>query len=205
MSRKTWLYTAFFIVLVATFLIALSYVIPGFSKPKLPPIGTVEPFAFTDQNGKTVTEKDAYGKVNVVNFFFTTCTSVCPRMNNNLKAVYQSFKNEPDFQILSYTCDPSRDSVSRLKWYADSVLKVDTQKWIFLTGNKDSLYAMARHSYKIDDPKTSTEDLETDFLHTQLVALVNRKGEVVKIYDGLKPSELSLMQKEIKKLLKESS
>lgn len=205
MSKKYWLYIGFFAVLVVIFLVALSYTIPGFSNPKIAAISTVEPFAFKDQDGKTVTEKDAYGKVNVVNFFFTTCTSVCPRMNNNLKAVYENFKDEPDFQILSYTCDPSRDSVARLKWYADSVMKVDTGKWIFLTGNKDSLYAMARHSYKIDDPKTATEDTETDFLHTQLVALVNRKGEVVRIYDGLKPSELSQMQQEIKKLLKESS
>jgi len=95
--------------------------------------------------------------------------------------------------------------VSRLKWYHDSVLKVDASKWILLTGNKDSLYAMARHSYMIDDPKNETQSGETDFLHTQLIALVNKKGEVVKIYDGLKASEIRQMKFEIKKLLKEDS
>ena len=120
-----------------------------------------------------------------------------------MKPVNAEFKDESNFLVLSFTCDPSRDSVQKLKWYADSVLKVNTSKWVFLTGNKDSLYAMARHSYMIDDPKNEVQNGETDFLHTQLIALVNKKGEVVKIYDGLKPSEISQMQAEIKKLLKE--
>jgi protein SCO1 len=205
MSKKIWFYIGFFVVLVVGFFLALSYAIPGFAHPKLPPISTVQPFSFPDQDGKTVTNKDVAGKIYVATFFFTTCTSVCPRLNNNLKPVYTEFKNEPDFRILSYTCDPSTDSVKRLKWYADSVLKIDASKWILLTGNKDSLYAMARHSYMIDDPKNEVQKGETDFLHTQLIALVNRKGEVVKIYDGLKPSEIGQMQNEIRKLLKEDS
>jgi protein SCO1 len=202
MSRKTGFYIGFFVVLVIAFFLILSYIIPGFAHPKVPPIGRVQAFSFYNQDGKRITDQDTKGKVNVVNFFFTTCTSVCPRMNNNLKPVYEAYKNEPDFLMLSYTCDPSRDSVSKIKWYADSVLKVSSP-WIFLTGNKDSLYAMARHSYMIDDPKHETENQETDFLHTQLIALVNKQGEVVKIYDGLKPSEIKQMQGEIKKLLKE--
>jgi protein SCO1 len=203
MSKKTWFYIGFFVLLVFGFFIFLSYKIPGFAHPKIPPISTVQSFSFLDQDGKTISNEDVKGKVYVATFFFTTCTSVCPRLNNNLKPVNAEFKNEPNFLILSFTCDPSRDSVSKLKWYADSVLKVNTSNWIFLTGNKDSLYAMARHSYMIDDPKNEVQNGETDFLHTQLIALVNKKGEVVKIYDGLKPSEISQMQAEIKKLLKE--
>lgn len=203
MSRKAWFYIGFFILLVFAFFIFLSYKIPGFANPKVPPIGIVQPFSFLNQDGKTVTNNDVKGKVYVATFFFTTCTSVCPRLNNNLKPINTQFNNEQDFLILSFTCDPSRDSVTKLKWYADSVLKVNTSKWVFLTGNKDSLYAMARHSYMIDDPKNEVQNGETDFLHTQLIALVNKKGEVVKIYDGLKPSEISQMQAEIKKLLKE--
>ena len=80
---------------------------------------------------------------------------------------------------------------------------VDTRKWIFLTGRKDSLYSAARHSYKIDDPANFVQKIEDDFLHTQFIALINRKGEVVKIYDGIKPSEVAEMEAEITKLLKE--
>ncbi len=205
MSKKTWFYIGFFALLVIGFFVALSYAIPGFANPKIPPISTVQPFRFYSHDNKIVTNEDVKGKVNVVSFFFTTCTSICPRMNNNLKTVYETYKDEPDFMILSYTCDPSKDSVSRLKWYADSILKVSSPNWLFITGNKDSLYAMARHSYMIDDPKHATENLETDFLHTQLIALVNKKGEVVKIYDGLKLSEVKQMKGEIQKLLKEES
>ena len=201
MSKKQIYYILFFVVLVAGFFAFISYAIPGFLRPKVPPISTVRPFAFIDQDGKFVTEKDIAGKVVAVNFFFTTCKSVCPKMNKNLKPVYEKFQAEPDFLILSHTSDPQRDSVATLKHYADS-MKVDTRKWIFLTGRKDSLYNAARHSYRIDDPGNYVQRIEDDFLHTQFIALVNRKGEVVKIYDGIKPSEMKELEADISQLLK---
>ena len=202
MSKKYILYIGFFVVLVIGFFVFLSFKLPGFIKPKIPPMGNVQPFAFINQDGKNITEKDIAGKVVAVNFFFTTCKSVCPKMNNNLMDVYEKFKNEPDFLILSHTSDPERDSASVLKHYADS-LKVDTNKWIFLTGRKDSLYSAARHSYKIDDPANFVQNIDDDFLHTQFIALVNKRGEVVKIYDGIKPSEMKQMEADIPKFLNE--
>ena len=82
-------------------------------------------------------------------------------------------------------------------------MNVNTDRWQFLTGKKDSLYFMARESYKIDDPANNPQNIEDDFLHTQFIALGNRGGEVVKIYDGLKQSEMKEMTSEIKKLLKD--
>ena len=202
MSRKQVFYILFFGVLLLAFFFALASVIPGFTKTQLPPISKVEPFSFTNQDGRTVTEQITSGKVTAVNFFFTSCKSVCPRMNNNLKPVYEKFRNEPGFLILSFTCDPLRDSAARLKHYADS-MRLDTRKWIFLTGRKDSLYRLARHSYQLDDPKNFVQNIDDDFLHTQFIALVNKKGEVVKIYDGIKPSEMEQMASEITRLLKE--
>lgn len=119
-----------------------------------------------------------------------------------MKKVYERFKNEKDFLILSHTCDPGTDSVSRLKRYADS-LGVSTDKWIFLTGRKDSLYNQARLSYQIDDPKNNLRNIDDDFLHTQFWALVNRKGEVKEICDGLKGSEVNQLMSDIDKMLKE--
>ncbi|GAC1416733.1 MAG: hypothetical protein NVS1B13_00240 [Flavisolibacter sp.] len=121
-------------------------------------------------------------------------------MNNNLKPLYEKFKNRSAFVILSHTCDPQRDSVGRLKHYADS-MQVDIGKWKFLTGPKENLYAAARHSYKIDDPNNFVQRPEDDFLHTQFVALVNKKGEVVKLYDGIKPSEMTALAGAIENLL----
>ena len=202
MSKKQVLYLAFFGVLVVGFFIVMLVVIPGFAKPRFPPIGSVQSFAFTNQDGTTITDKDVQGKVVAVEYFFTTCTGICPRLNNNMRKVYNEFKDEDGFLILSHTCDPETDSVARLKRYSDS-MQVNTNKWQFLTGRKDSLYYMARESYKIDDPANNPQNIEDDFLHTQFIALVNREGKVTKIYDGLKQSELSEMSKEIKRLLKD--
>jgi protein SCO1/2 len=201
MSRKTVFYLVFFSILVVVFFVVLSFVVPGFGKTTYPPIGSVKPFSFTNQDGKTVTEKDILGKVVAVEYFFTTCRGICPKMNNNLKTVYEDYKTEPDFLILSHTSDPQTDSAARLKRYADS-MGVDTKKWIFVTGNKDSLYNLARYSYAIDDPANNLQSSEDDFLHTQFIALVNKNGDVIKIYDGLKSAEMKQLSAEIKKLLK---
>jgi protein SCO1/2 len=202
MSKKQIFYLAFFGVLVVGFFIVLLVLIPGFAKPRFPPIGSVQSFAFTNQDGTIITDKDIEGKVVAVEYFFTTCTGICPRLNNNMRKLYNQFKNDNGFLILSHTCDPATDSVARLKKYADS-MQVNTDRWQFLTGRKDSLYYMARESYKIDDPANNPQNIEDDFLHTQFIALVNKGGKVTKIYDGLKQSELSEMSKEIKRLLKD--
>jgi protein SCO1 len=119
-----------------------------------------------------------------------------------MRKVYDRFKDEQGFLILSHTCDPEIDSAEKLKRYADSI-GVSTTRWQFLTGRKDSLYRMARLSYKIDDPANNLKSIEDDFLHTQYIALVDKNGDVRKIYDGLKPSELENMMDDIERLLKE--
>ena len=202
MSKKAIFYTTFFTVLFVGFYFGLKKYIPDFAKSKMEPIGRLMPFAFTNQDGKIFTEKEVEGKVFVAEYFFTTCPSICPRMNANMKTVYEKFKNEKDFLILSHTSDPDKDSASRLKRFADS-MGVNTDKWIFLTGRKDSLYRQARYSYKIDDPNNNVQSIEQDFLHSQFFALVDREGRVKKIYDGLKPSEVNEMMADIKDLLKE--
>jgi len=204
MSRKTVFYIAFFGTLVLAFFFIISQVIPGFTESRLPPIGTVNSFSFTNQDGKQVTEKDVAGKVFVTEYFFTTCRGICPQMNTNMKKVYEEYKNTDGFLILSHTCDPANDSAARLKRYADS-LGVDTKKWVFLTGTKDSLYNMARYSYKIDDPNDHPQQGVPDFLHSQFFALVDKKGHVRKIYDGLKPGEVNRLIRDINKLLHEKS
>ena len=200
MSKKAIFYILFFVVLATGFYFSLKAVMPGFFNKRMRPISKVEAFSFTNQDGQPFTQAALKDKVAIVNFFFTTCTTVCPRMNNNLKPAYEALKNNPNVLFLSFTSDPSRDSAAVLKRYAES-MQLNTNKWIFLTGDKDSLYKAARHSFKIDDPANFVENDAVDFLHTQFVALVNRKGEVVKIYDGLKPSELQEIEGDVKNLL----
>lgn len=203
--RKKWVvYLGFFLVLVLCFWYFL-FQGTDLWKPKLALLSYVKPFSFTNQDNVAVTEKDILGKVAVVEYFFTTCKGICPRMNQNMKGIYNEFKNEPGFVILSHSCDPERDSVPRLKHYSDS-LGVDTRKWIFLTGKKDSLYYAARNSYLLDDPKNSLEKIEDQFIHTQFFALIDKDGQVRgQIYDGLKQDELEKLSIDINKLLKEKS
>ena len=202
-KKKLIIYSVFFIGLVAVFMFVISRVTDMFQRSTLTERSTVLPFKFTDQDGKPVTNKNVEGKVYVVNYFFTTCKGICPRMNNNLKEVYEQFKNRPDFMILSHTCDPDNDSVPKMKRYSDS-MQVNTQKWEFLTGRKDSLYKMARYSYGIDDPKNSVNDIKDDFIHTQFVALVDKNGVVRgQVYDTLKKEEIEKLKHDIEQLLNE--
>ena len=200
-SKKQFFYTSFFIVLAVGFYLVLIAFNPVIGRKSMPPISYVRPFSFINQDGKTVTEKDVLGKIYVAEYFFTTCKGICPKMNNNMKLVYEKFKDKSDFLILSYTCDPETDSAAQLKKYADS-LGVNTNQWMFLTGRKDSLYTMARISYTIDDPANNLKSIDDDFLHTQFWALVDRNGDVRKIYDGLKGSEVRQLIKDAQRLLR---
>jgi protein SCO1 len=203
MSRKAKFYLIFFTVLVVGFFFVLKAVIPGYGERKFQVLNQVKPFTFTNQNGKLISEKNVEGKVYVAEYFFTSCTGICPILNDNMKKIYEKFRNEPDFLILSHTCDPETDSVARLKQYADS-LRADASKWLFLTGSKESLYNAARVSYLLDDPKNNRDNIQDQFLHTQFFALVDRNGKVRrKIYDGLKKNELKELENDIAVLLKE--
>lgn len=204
MTKKAWFLTAFFAILILGFYLALTRIIPGYGKVTYPVLSEVKPFSFVDQDGRIVTNKDVAGKVYVAEYFFTTCKGICPKLNTNLKSVYEKYKNEPDFLILSHSVDPETDSVGRLKIYADS-LGVDSRHWIFLTGDKDSLYQAARLSYLLDDPKNNLSPIDQQFIHTQFFALVDKSGEVRKIVDGLEKDELKQMDKAIDQLLKEDT
>jgi protein SCO1/2 len=203
MNRKYIGYVVFFLILIAVYLVAVFAGTDNW-KAKAPVIGYVKPFSFITQDKKHFTEKDMLGKVCAVNFFFTTCKGVCPIMNHNMDKIYNEFKNDKDFMIVSNTCDPETDSAAQLKHYADS-MKVDTHKWVFLTGRKDSLYLAARNSYMIDDPNNNVGNINDQFLHSQFVALIDKFGNVRgQVYDALKPDEMKLMESDIKKLLKET-
>lgn len=206
MKRKTLLlYGSFFIGLCLIYLLFVFWGTDNW-KTKLPQLSaTVQPFSFTTENETPFTQKDMQGKVCVVNYFFTTCKGICPRMNGNLKAVYDEFKDNPDFLIVSHTSDPETDSALKLKMYAQK-MNVDTNKWIFLTGKKDSLYKQARDSYLLDDPKNAVVNINDQFLHTQFLALVDKNGTLRgQIYDGLKAAELKQLKTDIAILLNEKA
>ena len=203
MKRQTLLYLGFFVLLFGAFYAFLDANIDS-SKSRLPVLNIVKPFSFERQDGRQISEKNVAGKVYAAEFFFTTCEGICPKMNRNMKKVFDEFKNENDFLILSHTVDPETDNIARLKTYADS-LGADIKSWWFLTGSKDSLYKTARESYILDDPKNNATNIDEQFIHTQFFALVDRNGQVRGIYDGLKKDEIEKLITDIKDLLKEKA
>jgi protein SCO1/2 len=204
MSKKWLTYIIFFSLLLVAFYYFLFRGTNNW-KVQLPVLSYVQPFQFTNAEGQAFSDKELLHKVTVVEYFFTTCKGICPKLNTHMKDIYEVYKNEPDFQIVSHTCNPGTDSVPVLKRYADS-LKVDTKKWIFLTGRKDSLYLMARGSYLLDDPKNNVQKIDDQFIHTQFFALVDREGKVRgKIYDGLKTLEIEQLKQDIARLLKDKN
>ena len=161
---------------------------------------TVADFSFTNQNGKTITQKDYEGKIYVADFFFTTCGSICPIMTTNMIDIQKAFLNNPKVMLLSHTVFPETDSVPVLKQYA---LKkgIDDRKWNLVTGDKKAIYTMARKSYlavKLGNPSELY-----DMVHTENFVLVDAKRRVRGFYDGTKKAEIQRLIADIRWLLED--
>ncbi|MDP4284807.1 MAG: SCO family protein [Bacteroidota bacterium] len=207
MKKKLILYGLFFILLLGGFWFVLSFQ-KGFFDVNLPVMNYVQNFSFTDQNGKTITRDNVDGKVYVANYFFTTCRGICPKMNGNLYNVFNKFKNDSDFAIISHSSMPETDSVPLLKAYEEKMVCKDPNfpaKWYFVTGSKDSLYKMARQSYLLDNDKNSSLNIKEAFIHTQFLALIDKQKRVRGIYDGLKQDEIDRLETDITTLLKDKN
>jgi protein SCO1/2 len=207
MKKKFGIYSIFFVLLIGGFWFLLSFT-KGFFDVKLPVMSYVQDFSFTDQNRQVVTEHTVDGKVYVAEYFFTTCKGICPKMNANMATVYDKFKNDKNFAIISHTSMPETDSVPLMKAYDEKMIGKNPQnpaQWYFVTGTKDSLYKMARQSYLLDNDKNNSVNIEDHFIHTQFFALVDKEKRVRGIYDGLKLDEISRLDKDIAGLLTEKN
>lgn len=142
----------------------------------------IAPFAFTNQNGKTVTNKDYEGKIYVVDFFFTTCQTICPKMTDNMVWLQDKIKDNPKVKLLSHTVFPDEDTVAVLKKYATEKGVID-EKWNLVTGNQKDIYKIARQSYLV--VKTGKPEELYDMVHTENFVLVDQKGRIRGFYNGL--------------------
>lgn len=176
------------------------------SRQQLPVLG--EPghragvFSFLNQDGRILSEKDVAGKVTVVEYFFTTCPGICKQMNRNLGHVYKAFRGNPDFMILSHTVDPEADSVPALRAYAGTFDAIGGN-WQFLTGNKDSLYRMAREEYLLSVEDNGKAGTKEDFIHTQYVCLVDRERRLRGFYDATDSMSMAKMIADARKLMED--
>jgi len=165
---------------------------------------TIGDFSFTNQDGDTITQKNVDGKVYVAEYFFTTCKSICPVMNEQMQRVHKVYQYEKDLKILSFTVDPMTDTVEQMKLYADEH-GANSNQWHFLTGSKEDLYGLARKSFFVLKPAEAQNlgDAGSDFIHTNNFVLVDRESRIRGYYDGTSPTGVDSLLHDIGRLLKE--
>lgn len=164
-------------------------------------IHTIPSFSFTDQDGKTVTEKTVEGKIYVADFFFTRCGSICPRMTGNMALLQDKFKNDDRVIFLSHSVTPDDDSVPVLKQYA-AMKGVISGKWHLLTGKKEDIYRLAKKEYYAGDT-VGYYQANNEFLHTENFILVDQHRRIRGVYNGTLPLEMERLSDDIGTLEKE--
>jgi protein SCO1/2 len=161
---------------------------------------SIADFAFVNQIGDTIRKEDMAGKIYVADFFFTTCPTICPVMKKEMLRVYEQFKGEPNFRILSHSIDPTHDTQAVLKDYAEKLGVPDATTWNFLTGDQEKIFEIGQTSYLTT---TMADELEPGgFLHSGAFVLVDQQGRIRGVYDGTKTEQVDRLLADIPKLLK---
>lgn len=145
------------------------------SKDLLQTIASVPKFSLTNQNGEIITNETLLGDVYVVEFFFSTCPTICPVMNQNMLLLQNHFKDHPNFSIISITINPEYDTKEVLKSHAEH-LGVTSPKWHFLTGEKDYIYSIANKGFNLYAAENKT--IEGGFEHSGFFALIDKNGKI---------------------------
>jgi protein SCO1 len=142
---------------------------------------TIPDFAFINQKGDTVTEKNVEGKIYITDFFFTSCPTICPVMKRQMIKVYDKIKENPDVMILSHSIDPDHDTPAVLDQYAQD-LGIKGTQWEFLTGSKEKIYDIGQGSYLVTAKEDNTA--EGGYIHSGAFVLVDKERRVRGMYDG---------------------
>jgi protein SCO1/2 len=182
----------------------------GKSDGKLSKMNLAPHFELTDQNNQKISNADYKGKVYVLEFFFSTCPSICPRMNKNMIDIQNKFFGNPNFGIASITIDPANDTPAALKAHAET-LGVKSSNWHFLTGDKQYIYDLANKGFNVFAGENSK--VNGGFEHSGLFALIDKNGYIrcrkddygnpILYYDGLEKEGVKAIQQDIAILLQE--
>jgi len=162
---------------------------------------TIAPFRFVDQDSSDITNETFRDKIYVADFFFTTCRTICPIMKTQMLRVYEATREMPDVLILSHTIDPEYDTVALLHDFAQR-LGVESKRWHFVTGVKDSIYKIAQTSYFATAMEDKTEP--EGFIHSGAFLLIDKKQRIRGKYDGTKEEDVNRLIVDIKRLRRES-
>jgi len=208
MKNKSYIGISFIVLIFGIW--AVPKIVDRFKKSDLTEIGPVPEFELTDQNNKKISNKDYLGKVYVVEFFFSTCPSICPIMNQNMLKLQQEYYGNPEFGIASVSINPEYDTPQVLKEHAEK-LGVKHYNWHFLTGNRDYIHNLAMKGFNLYAGEN--KNVAGGFEHSGLFALVDKEGNIrsrkdnygnpITYYDGLDDAGVLAIKEDIKKLLEE--
>ena len=163
---------------------------------------TIRPFNLISQENRIFTEKDIDGKICVADFFFTRCPTICPGMTQNMKRLAETIHNgqrvgdrtNRNIHFLSFSIDPERDSLQRLRYWANR-FQINPETWWLLTGDKKSIYEMAINEMKLG--LIDGENVDTNFVHSDKFVLIDINRQVRGYYSGLDPEDLARLQRDI--------
>lgn len=208
MNNKSYIGISFIILIFGIW--AVPKIVAKFQKSDLVEIGPVPEFKLTNQNNKTISNKDYHGKVYVVEFFFTTCPTICPKMNESMLQLQNEFYGNTNFGIASITIDPANDTPQVLKKHAE-LLGVKHYNWYFLTGDRDYIYNLSNKGFNLYAGENNK--VAGGFEHSGLFALVDKEGKIrcrkdaqgnpILYYDGLDAAGVEAIKEDIEKLLAE--
>ena len=157
----------------------------------------IEPFSLQNQDQKIFTIRDIDNKITVADFFFTSCTSVCPKMTMNLKRVADAFTEDTTVALISFSVDPETDNPERLNWYVHQ-LNINTAHWDFLTGSKQEIYKLARKSFFLT--ASDGDGGPNDFIHSDKLVLIDKERRIRGYYSGTDANAVEQLILDIKKL-----
>lgn len=158
----------------------------------------ISSFSLINQEGDIITEKTFEDKIYVVDFFFTICPGICPKMTDNMLIVQDEFLKDDEVLILSHSVTPERDSVSVLKEYADDK-GIQSHKWHLVTGTQNDIYKLGRKDYFVEEDLGIEKDME-EFLHTENFVLIDKDRHIRGIYNGLNKTSVNQLIADIRLL-----
>lgn len=160
---------------------------------------TIPDFSFIDQDSQIINNQTFKDKVYVVDFFFTSCPTICPKVTRQMLRVYKTFETEERVLLLAHSIDVKHDTVPKLKKYADN-LGVKSNKWHFVTGEKEQIFDIAQSYFSV---ATEDPNLPGGFDHSGRLILVDKNRHVRSFCDGTDEASVDQFIKDIQKLLAE--
>ncbi|PHI19056.1 SCO family protein [Lewinellaceae bacterium SD302] len=158
----------------------------------------VRDWTYVNQDGDTVTNKDLLGQVYVVDFFFTSCPTICPTVKGNMLRIHEKFGHRDDFKMVSFTIDPKRDTPEAMKEYVTKLGVPNTEDWWYLHGDKLETYELDADYLSVAEENANAPG---GFDHSGYIVLVDKKGFVRAYASGLQPEEVDHLMEDIELLL----